>query len=74
MKTEGIITESRKSVKLDNFFMTHNYGEIIPDEIIDTFYKQIKRCIDENCSYEHYIRNLIKLNSKLPDKIKKLIS
>jgi hypothetical protein len=54
--------------------MEYKYGELIPDEIIDTFYKQIKRCIDEKCSYEHYIRNLIKINGRIPDVIKKLIS
>ena len=53
--------------------MTHNYGEIIPDEIVDTFYKKIERCIEHNLTYEHYFRNLIKLNGKIPDKIEKLI-
>jgi hypothetical protein len=47
----------------------HNYGEIIPDTTVDSFYMQIKRCLDENLSYEHYVANLIKLNGKIPDKI-----
>jgi len=53
--------------------MTHNYGEIIPDDIVDTFYKQIKRCIDNNLSYDMYIKNIIKLNGKIPYKIQELI-
>ena len=53
--------------------MTHTYGEIIPDTIVDTFYKQIERYIEYNLTYEHYVRNIIKLNGKIPDKIEKLI-
>ena len=52
--------------------MSHDYGELIPYEIVDTFYIQIKRCIDDQCSYEHYIKKLIKINNgNIPDKIKK---
>ena len=53
--------------------MTFEYNELLPDFIIDTFYNQIKRCIDNNLNYDHYIRNLIKLNNKIPVKIQELI-
>jgi len=47
---------------------------IIPDNLIDTFYKQIKRCIDEGTNYEHYTRNILKLNDgRLPKNIDDLI-
>ena len=54
--------------------MIYNYLELIPDEKIDTFYNQIKRCIDEKISYDHYIKNLKKINNnKIPEKIKNLL-
>ncbi len=53
--------------------MIHFEYDIIPNYVINTFYTQIKRCINENQNYDHYIRNLIKLNGKIPDIIQKLI-
>jgi hypothetical protein len=61
-------------INLNNGKMEHKYGELVPDKIIDSFYKQIKKCIDEKRSYEHYINNLIKINGRIPDLIKKLIT
>ncbi len=53
---------------------TSKYNELIPDETIDIFYNQIKKCIDENRSYEHYINNLLLLNTRIPENILKLIN
>lgn len=54
--------------------MEFNYSELVPDFIVDTFYERIKDKIEHGEDYEHYIRNLLKLNGgKLPIKIKKLI-
>jgi len=54
--------------------MEFNYGELIPDMIVDTFYDKIKDKIEHGENYEHYIRNLLKINGgKLPSKIESLI-
>lgn len=43
-------------------------------KIIDTFYNQIKRCINEKSSYDHYIRSIEFLNNNIiPEKIKSLL-
>jgi hypothetical protein len=49
-------------------------NNLIPDFLIDTFLKRIKDCIDLNLPYEHYTRNLVKLNGKLPEEIEILIN
>lgn len=55
--------------------MEFNYGELIPDTIVDTFYNRIKYKIENGEDYEHYVRNLLKINGgELPTKIKDLIS
>lgn len=54
--------------------MTFSYGEIIPDSTIDIFYEKIRKCIEDIKNYDHYIRNLIKLNGNVPPKIQALIS
>lgn len=54
--------------------MKFTYGELIPDIIIDTFYDRIKYKIEIGENYEHYTRNLLRINGgKLPNNIKKLI-
>ena len=52
--------------------------DIIPDYIIETFYKIIKFKFEEGLKEDDiliqcYLNNLIKLNGKLPDKINKLL-
>lgn len=54
--------------------MSHNHNELIPDEIIDTFYNKIKKCIENGEKYDRYIKYLLKLNGKIPEKIKKLFN
>lgn len=52
------------------------YGELVPDKIVDTFYKRIEQCINEkNSTYtiENWVKSLIRVNGKIPDKIKNLI-
>jgi hypothetical protein len=52
-----------------------DYGEFIPDKIVDTFYDRIKDKIEHDENYEHYVRNLLKINGgKLPTKIENLIN
>lgn len=53
--------------------MKFDYNEMIPDELVDTFYQRVQRCIDENRSYEREVGRLISLNGKVPEKIQKLI-
>ena len=55
--------------------LTFNYGEIVPDSVVDTFYNQIERCIIEGINYEHFTNALLKINgNKLPDKISTLLN
>jgi hypothetical protein len=61
--------------KFNESKMEFNYGELIPDIIVDTFYNKIKDKIEHGENYEYYVRNLLKINGdKLPTKIKNLIS
>jgi len=54
--------------------MTHDkYNELAPDDIIDTFQKQIERCIEEGSNYDHYTRNLVSVNRRIPPHIKAII-
>lgn len=54
--------------------LDYSYGELLPDRIIDTFYKLIKDKIELGENYDRYIKNLLYLNGgKMPIKIKNLI-
>jgi hypothetical protein len=44
-------------------FDKHN--QLIPDYIVDTFYTQIKRCIDSGLDYSHFLRNLKRVNDNV---------
>ncbi len=55
------------------YIKSFNYN-LIPDSTIELFYTKIKFCIDNNESYEHYIRSIKTLNNDfIPFKIQTLI-
>ncbi len=55
--------------------LEYKYGELIPDMIVDTFYDQIKKCIDNGENYDVWLRNLLKINdNKVPQKIKDILN
>ena len=55
--------------------MNYNYNELIPDEVIDTFYSKIEKCIENNIDYNNYIINIKRLNdNRIPLKIAILIT
>lgn len=48
---------------------------MIPDEVIDTFYSKIKKCIENDIDYNNYITNIKRLNNDtIPLKIAILIT
>lgn len=50
--------------------MEHSHNQLIPYSTVDVFYNQIKLCIEEDRGYDHYIRNLLKINAgEIPEKI-----
>jgi len=53
--------------------MEYTYGELIPNQIVDTFYNIIKDRMNMGMTYENYIKNVIKINGKIPTKIETLI-
>lgn len=49
------------------------YQELIPDSVIDSYYKLIKDKIEKGHDIKHPIDTLIGINGKLPNIIKELI-
>lgn len=46
---------------------------LIPQSTIDSFYRLIKKKINTGHKYDNLVKNLIKLNTFVPDNIQKLI-
>lgn len=38
------------------------YNQLIPDEVIDTLYKQIGKCINDGTNYDHFMKVFDTLN------------
>ena len=52
---------------------TSKYNELAPDFIIDTFYIEIKKRIENKTPIESYVSNLVRINGKVPKHIQELI-
>lgn len=62
--------------------MQFNYGELVPDDIVDIFYNRIKTRIEEatkegfdktHPSVQREINRIISINGKIPIKIQPLL-
>jgi hypothetical protein len=52
------------------------YGELVPDGIVDIFYQRIYQCIHEKDTIdtvENWTKRMMRINGKIPNKIKNLI-
>lgn len=55
--------------------MNSKYNELIPDDIVDSFYNRIKKHIENGEKYDYLIKNLLSVNAnKIPVRIKELIN